>query len=132
MRAAIVSAVALLVVWQSNCLTWSNGVLVNRCGLWQRFTGQPITLAFKMSEPATVVIERERVIERTIERIIERQAAPPLPQTAAPPVVIYRDRSPFGASSSVTLSYPSPRMFTATALTIQDGQYRNCIACVGD
>lgn len=96
-RVSFLVMMALALLWQSNCLEITNGALVNRCGLWQRFTGQPMTIAMgagpQRSEP--VVIERERVIEKTITvekpTIIYRDAPQ---QQPAPPQVIYLDRAP--------------------------------------
>lgn len=98
MRALIVVAAALLIVWQGGCLTVQGGAIFNRCGLWQFATGKPFPsppVAKDYSshplmhhrlviEPEVKVIERERVIER----IIEKQVPAPAP----PPQVIYRDR----------------------------------------
>ena len=82
-------AVALALLWQSNCVEYADGVLVNRCGLYQRFTGYPMTIAMgpqiRLTSPA--VIERERVIEKTIT--IEK---PTVIYRDQPPQVIYRDR----------------------------------------
>lgn len=41
-RAAIVAAIAGLILWQSQCFQVRDGMIVNRCGLWQWSTGTEI------------------------------------------------------------------------------------------
>ena len=44
-RVLLTAAIALLIVGRSGCLSLEDGMLVNRCGLWQRFTGEPMMIA---------------------------------------------------------------------------------------
>lgn len=46
-RLYVVITIALLIFLQSNCFTFENGALINRCGLWQRFSGNAIIIYFK-------------------------------------------------------------------------------------
>lgn len=46
-RLYVVITIALLIFLQSNCFTFENGALINRCGLWQRFSGNAIVISFK-------------------------------------------------------------------------------------
>jgi hypothetical protein len=61
-RLTIVTTTALLILWQSGCLTIDNGMLVNRCGLWQLFTSKPMIVSLGDVQ--------ERVVDRIVERVI--------------------------------------------------------------
>ncbi len=89
-RTSITAALALLVIWQSECLTINNGALVNRCGLWQRVTGQPMSVVLgPLIRTMIVYQDRDRIIEvpkviyqdRVIEKTVVQQA---------PPTIIYQ------------------------------------------
>ena len=56
-RIIIVAAVALLIVLQGGCLTIEDGMLVNRCGLWQQFTGKPMIISLNDLPTRTVRVE---------------------------------------------------------------------------
>lgn len=43
-RIAFVTAIALLILQQSNCLALVDGKLINRCGVWQFFTKSSLVL----------------------------------------------------------------------------------------
>ena len=71
-RALITAAIALLILGRSGCLSIEDGMLVNRCGLWQRFTGEPMTIALG------------EIHERVVERYIERSVQSSLPVATSP------------------------------------------------
>ncbi len=122
-RVLALAATALLIIWQGGCLTIYDGALINRCGLWQFATGNPVVIALRMPN-AQIVIEREKIIER----IVEKQTVPAQPAMAAP-IVIYRQGYqsgvPIVTSSGVTMTYdgaPIVRRFRsfATSMTLAD------------
>jgi hypothetical protein len=106
-RAIILSAAAGLIVWQSGCMSFEDGKLINRCGLWQWFTGKPMVISLLDTQPlkdsftaippavshvatavsesiTTTIVEHEKVIDHYI--YVDR----PVPAPAPPPVVIYQ------------------------------------------
>lgn len=50
-RLSFVTAIALLILWQSNCLTLVDGKLINRCGIWQFFTKSSLVLLVEEKKP---------------------------------------------------------------------------------
>lgn len=105
MNWGLFAAVAAALFFNSGCLTVRDGVLFNRCGLWQFFSSKPMVIALNPLQPVVYVErpaplvardDRERVIERVIEkeRIVE---VPKVVEKVVPKVeyrdrVIYRDR----------------------------------------
>lgn len=115
MRVIIVVAAVLLTIWQGGCLTWFDGTLVNRCGLWQWGTGRPIVIATK-APIAQVLVEREKIIERIIEKRID-----PPPQPVQPPIVVYRDAPsarPTAITSGAVIMFGQADCYATSTMTI--------------
>lgn len=58
-RVVLTAALALLVLWWGKCLEFRDGAIINRCGLWQLFTGDPMVLRlpqFRKAPPPVIVI----------------------------------------------------------------------------
>jgi hypothetical protein len=111
-RVFILLATILLIVWQGGCLTVRDGMLINRCGLWQFATGRQIIFATNTPAP--------QIIERT-----------------SPPIVIYRQGEPptasafgtttssttgttfyFGTASSIAITAPYSHGYPATSMVL--------------
>jgi hypothetical protein len=83
-RWLLLVAVALALFWRSDCLTIENGVIVNRCGLWQKFTGQPMTIVMGPQGPvAERVIYRDRVVKEYV--VVPQHGPPPVIGLELPP-----------------------------------------------
>jgi hypothetical protein len=98
-RYVLTAAVALLILWQSNCLEFRDGAIINRCGLWQLFTGDLMLLS--VGKPPKLAAPRE-IIRETIHELAE-------------PVLIYRDRPP----ATMTPMTLSPGGVYSTGTTFQ-------------
>lgn len=61
-RLFLVLGAALLIFWQSGCMSIADGLLMNRCGLWQWVTNKPMVIALG-GIPEKVV---DHIVEHTV------------------------------------------------------------------
>ncbi len=87
-RVTFLVMMAIALLWQSNCLEFTDGRLINRCGLWQRFSGQPMTIS--MGSPTSSPVVIERIIEKVIT--VEKPTVIEKTVTVEKPTIVYRDR----------------------------------------
>lgn len=97
MRLAIAGGTALLILWQSGCLTIEDGAIVNRCGAWQWVTRQPMRISLGQVQERVRVERIEVPGPVRIERVEIPQAAPAAPA----------DQCPVGMNCTVVVARPS-------------------------
>ena len=127
MRVPLTIGAALLIMWQSSCLTFENGALLNRCGLWQKFSGGAIIIATRPAQLKPIAsksIDMQTVIS-TAQPIIT--IAPVEPRitvstsaTTALNVPIYTQAP---SVTGVTMSFPRHFTTSVTASMGMPGEY---------
>jgi hypothetical protein len=99
-RLLLVIVAAALILWRSGCMTIENGALVDRCGLWQLLSGQPL------------IISLGDLPERIVEHQVEIPVYPHEQETKAAPPTTYLSTT--GTSTVIRLA---PMMGTYFGVT---------------
>src|ERR1700723_682867 len=91
-RIVLTAAVALLILWQSNCLEFRDGGIINRCGLWQFFTGNLVILSVGESS-------------KLVKLPTSTEILPPRQMAITPLTLVPYDYGCYNATTSITIPY---------------------------